>query len=133
MPSDVTNENYVIYWTSPEVAGTFGVAVAALGWEGDRPRPIYRYRENAVHGSENYVRIGERELQNNDGCCWAGWPPSGLSRAEHEKALLALLVRLVGEGIPLDLAIKEFKKIPIFREINIRLPTDVIAQLGMPA
>ena len=133
MSSEITNENYVIYWTSPAAHGTFGVAVAAIGWEGDRPRPVYQYRNDGAFGTENYDHVGELRLANNDGCCWSGWPPSDLSREEHEKSLLAFVVRLVGEGIPLDLVIEQFKKIPLFREMKIRLPTDVITQLGISA
>ena len=126
MSQEITNENYVIYWTSPIGNRIFGVAVAALGSEGDRPRPVYRYYDNGASDTKNYDLFDECKLTNTDGCCWDGWPPHGLSRAEHEKSLLVLLLRLVSEGIPLDLAWDEFKKIPIFREMNVKLPTDIL-------
>ena len=130
----ITNNNYLICWTGPgshrDGPNVFGIKVDAMREDVDvaGDGPLYRFT-----GGEGYERMayephGNGRLVSTDGCCWSGWP-GDISRAEHEKALLSIAIKVMSEGVPADLVLQEFAKIPVFKSMKGRIPSDVIGEM----
>lgn len=131
----ITNKNYVICWSGPgsysSDPNVFGMKVDALSDRVDvaSSGPLYRFTGGTGYDRMAYEPAGVGRLSCTDGCGWAGWPPEGMSREEHQRTLLILALKVIADGLPVNLVIDEFAKIPAFGSMKTRLPSDIIGEL----
>ena len=129
----VTNKNHLICWTGPgshSDPSVFGVKVDAKQQDVDVADhgPLYRFTGGEGHERMKHEPVGWGRLVCTDGCCYVGWP-GDISRSGHDKALLLLAIKIMSEGAPADLVLKEFAKIPVFKTMKGRLPSDVLGDM----
>lgn len=132
MPQEITNDNYLILWNNlgsdPKCPNSFGLKVTSIGDKDSKDDygPLYQYASTEGRYHMEYRSLNKPGyLSCSDGCCYAKWP-GDISESEHEKALLAIVIRLLESGLPLKLILQEFNKIPVFREMSVRRPDEVL-------
>ena len=135
MPQEVTNDNYLILWnglgSDPKKSNSFGLKVTSIQEKesSDDYGPLYQYINAEGRDRMTYKPLNkEGYLRCSDGCCYANWP-GDISKSEHENAILAIMMRLVGEGLPIKLVLEEFNKIPLAREMLVRRPDEAVISI----
>ena len=110
---ELTNENYLIAWSSPDEKGVFGMLVAPMHPTHDvaDDGPLYR-----LTGNGSFEPAGRGYLSSTEGCCWAGWPPEDITPADHQRALMVLAISVMLDGVPPRVVWDEFMKIPVMRD-----------------